>query len=65
MEMVYCYTIPGVYIRLNFMRINGQESLRPTQAAVQWVPGVIPRGKARLGCDNDHSQPSSVEDKNE
>jgi hypothetical protein len=64
MEMVYCYTVPGVYIRLNFVRINGQKFLRPTQAAVQWLPGVLPRGKARPGRDTDHSPPSSAEVKN-
>jgi hypothetical protein len=32
---------------------------------VQWVPGgPFPRGKARLGCDADHSPPSSAEVKN-
>jgi hypothetical protein len=65
MEIIYCYTVPAVYIRLNFVRVNCQKFLRPTQAAVQWVPGVLPRGKARPGRDTDHSPPSSAEVKNE
>jgi hypothetical protein len=63
--MVYCYTVPGVYIRLNFVHINGQKFLRSTQAAVQWVPVVLPRDKARPGRDTDHSLQSSAEVKNE
>ncbi|KDR14386.1 Vacuolar protein sorting-associated protein 4B [Zootermopsis nevadensis] len=32
---------------------------------IQWVPGSFPWGKAQLGCDADHSPPSSAEIKNE
>jgi hypothetical protein len=37
---------------------------RPTQPPVQWVPGVLSRGKARPGRDADHSPPSSAEFRN-
>jgi hypothetical protein len=40
-------------------------ALGPTQPPVQWVPGVLSRGKARPGRDADHSPPSSAEVKNE
>jgi len=31
---------------------------------IQWVPGAFPPGVKRLGCEVDHSLPSSAEDKN-
>jgi hypothetical protein len=40
-------------------------ALGPTQPPVQWVPGVLSRDKERLGCDADHSLPSSAEIVNE
>jgi hypothetical protein len=42
-----------------------RSALWPTQSPVQWVLGVLSRGKARPGRDADHSPPSSAEVKNE
>jgi hypothetical protein len=35
--------------------------MRLTQPPVQWVPGILSRGKERPGRDADHSPPSSAE----
>jgi hypothetical protein len=41
-------------------------ALRSTQPPIQWVTGgPFLRGRARLGCDTDHSPPSSAKVKNE
>jgi hypothetical protein len=36
-------------------------ALRPTQPPVQWVPGALSLGVKQLGCEADHSPPSSAE----
>jgi hypothetical protein len=35
--------------------------LGPTQPPIQWVPGVLSLGVKWLGCEADHSPPSSAE----
>jgi hypothetical protein len=35
--------------------------LGPTQPPIQWVPGALSLGVKRLGCEADHSPPSSAE----
>jgi hypothetical protein len=39
-------------------------ALGPNQPPIQWVPGVISLGVKQLGCEADHSPPSSAEIKN-
>jgi hypothetical protein len=34
--------------------------LRPTQPPIQGVPGALSLGVKRLGCEDDHSPPSSA-----
>jgi hypothetical protein len=36
-------------------------TLRFTQLPIQWVPGVLSPGLKRLGREDDHSPPASVE----
>jgi hypothetical protein len=36
----------------------------PTQTPVQWLPGALSPWAKRLGCETDHSHPSSAEVKN-
>jgi hypothetical protein len=38
-------------------------ALGPTQPPVQWVPGALSLGVKRPGRKNEHSPPSSAEDK--
>jgi hypothetical protein len=35
-------------------------ALGPTQPPIQWVPGVLSLGVKQLGCEADHSPPSSA-----
>jgi len=39
-------------------------ALGPIQSPIQWVPGVPSPGVKRLGCEADHSSPSTAEVKN-
>jgi len=39
-------------------------SLEPTQSPIQWVPWALSLRVKRLGCEADHSPPSSAEVKN-
>jgi hypothetical protein len=36
-------------------------ALEPTQLPIQWVPGALSLGVKQLGCEGDHSPPSSAE----
>jgi hypothetical protein len=36
-------------------------ALGPTQPPIQWVPGALSLGVKQLGCEVNHSHPSSVE----
>jgi hypothetical protein len=35
--------------------------VEPTQPSIQWVPGALSMEVKRLGCEADHSPPSSSE----
>jgi hypothetical protein len=49
----------------NFSFITvSRTALEPTQPPIQWVPGTLSLGVKRLGCETDHSPPSSAEVKN-
>jgi hypothetical protein len=38
-----------------------RQALRPIQPPIQWAPGAILLGVKWLGCEADHSHPSSAE----
>jgi hypothetical protein len=44
--------------------IASRTALGPIQTPIQWVPGALSLGEKRLGCEADHSPPSSAEVKN-
>jgi hypothetical protein len=37
-----------------------RHDLRPTQPAIQWIPGQFPPAKNRPGCEDDLALPSGV-----
>jgi hypothetical protein len=48
-----------------FLTIMSRMALGPhTQPPIQWVPGVLSLGVKQLGCEADHSPPSSARVKN-
>jgi hypothetical protein len=61
-------SIPGRGKVFSFSLVS-RPALRPTQPPVSGIPtgtrGSFPGGKLRLGCDADHSHPSSAEVKND
>jgi hypothetical protein len=40
---------------------TSRTALGPTQPPIQWVPGTLSLGVKQLGCEADHSTPSSAE----
>jgi hypothetical protein len=42
-----------------------RQALWPTQPPVKWVPGTLPPGVKRPGCEADHSHPPSSEVEND
>jgi hypothetical protein len=64
--MLCCYS----YFSLSFiclpnflfaMPTASRPVLGPTHPPIQWVPGALSLGVTRLGCEADHSPPSSAE----
>jgi hypothetical protein len=47
-----------------FLFTASRMALGPTQPPIQWVPGALSLGVKWLGCEADHSPPSSTEVKN-
>jgi hypothetical protein len=47
----------GIFLFTTAFRI----ALGPTQPPIQWVPRILSLGVKRLGCEADHSPPSSAE----
>jgi hypothetical protein len=50
----------GIFLFTTISRM----ALGPTQPPIQWVPGALSLRVKRLGCEADHSLPSSTEVKN-
>jgi hypothetical protein len=44
----------------NFFTTASRTVLGPTQLPIQWVPGDLSLGVKQLGCEADHSPPSSA-----
>jgi hypothetical protein len=43
-----------------FFTTVSRTALGPTQPPIQWVPGALSLGVKQLGCEADHSPPSSA-----
>jgi hypothetical protein len=54
-------SIPGRDKGIFLASVSRPPGLRSTQPPIQWVPGVLARGKARPERDADHSPPYSAE----
>jgi hypothetical protein len=49
---------------VGFFFISSTPALGSTQPPIHWVPGALTPGVKWLGCEADHSSPSSAEVKN-
>jgi hypothetical protein len=49
-------SIPG-----NARFFSSPQRLGPIESPIQWVPGALSPGIKRLGCEVDHSPPTSAE----
>jgi hypothetical protein len=51
-------------VKIFIFFIEFRLALVPTQPPVQWVPGILSLGIKWLGCEADHSPPSTAKIKN-